>query len=184
MTLKDHRSASLTGRGDGGDQRATKSRQQSFVIEIYFRSVSRPNAHEYQEGLLERVRELDRQDVVDEFGVTLVGEKICSCESCRKIEKVQERLEEIEQWREWAASNGVTLSIDEKSVRSSVMGREYEFIVLPTATLVARVGQSIQAVLPNRTEGEVVTPSEFLEGLRQTDVESLPVEFDVEESAF
>jgi len=184
MTLKDHRSASFTGLGEGADQRATKGRQQPVIIEIYFRSICRPNAHEYQEELLERVRELDRQDVIDRFDVTLVGEKICSCESCRKIEKVQERLEEIEQWRQWAANNGVALSVDEKSVRSSVMGQEYEFIVLSTATLVARVGQSIRAVLPNRTGGEVVTPSEFLEELRQTGVESLGAEFDIEESAF
>lgn len=184
MTLQNQQHTPFGAGNDDSERVAAEDRQETLSIEIYVRSISEPSAHGYQSELLDLLRRLDQQGTIDGYDVTLMGEKICNCETCKELEPVDRRLERIREWRRWAAENGVTLLFNERTVRSSVTGDTYQFIVPPTATLVLSHDGAIESVLPNRSDGETETPGEFLCGLLQDDIEYHPTEQDIEESAF
>lgn len=138
-------------------------------MEVFFRSPSNPEPHQFQRTLIERISELDERGVIDSHEVTIFGGKLCRCEACASTEWTRERLAEIERWRAWAAEEGVSLCLDEHSVRNSITGEEYEFVVPPTATLVLCIEGTIGTVLPHHVDRDIVTPGEFLSAFVEGD---------------
>ena len=153
------------------------------TIEVFFRSLSEPEPHQFQRELLAEIQRLQEVGAVDDHTVTLFGGKLCCCEACAETAATRDRLEEIERWRAWAADAGVSLCLEEHTVDSSLTGQQYEFVVPPTATVVCRVGGKTSAVLPHRDGGEVITPYEYLSTVSQTKGGQPIVVADAEETA-
>jgi hypothetical protein len=153
------------------------------TVEVFFRSLSEPEPHQFQRNLLGMLERLQEAGAVDDYRISLLGGKLCCCEACVEMAATRERLAEIDQWRSWADRAGVALCLEEHSVDSSITGEQYRFVVPPTATVVCRVDGDIRSVLPHRVDGEVITPYEYLSTFPEAGLMDSTVSPDAEETA-
>jgi hypothetical protein len=65
------------------------------TIEVFFRSLSEPEPHQFQRELLAEIERLQEAGAVDDHTVTLLGEKLCCCEACAETAATGDRLERL-----------------------------------------------------------------------------------------
>ncbi len=137
-------------------------------IEVFLRSFAPPiGVREQQEDVLDRLRQLERQGVVETVSVDIWGKAVCPEGHCDETHTGERILDRIGEFRAWAADADVPVAspFEERRVTSTTTDEEFRKIVLPRLCLGVYVDEDLQLVLPCQLEDETISVESLLSAL-------------------
>jgi len=138
----------------------------SHRVETFIRS--RTPAAGTHSRRAELFRTLERQaatDKIEQYDVTLLGEKLCLCERCRALQDEAELLDTVEQLGSWRDGGIRSTGFVEHEIDSSITDEQYTVLVPPEIALGIYVGNSLAGVFPCMAAGINFRPEAYLDGL-------------------
>lgn len=158
--------------------------QPEIRLELYVRSLVPRGGCEHQEAVIDRLRGLADDGVVDHFEVTVWGRGIGPAATATDTGRELQDL--VEAFSEWASDHGMTLRprFEPRPVRSRLTGEEYDAVYFPAMALAAFRGEDLSFVAPCADGTTTYTVRDVLEafettagdGQEQVDPEHLTVE--------
>ncbi|MDG5776820.1 HTH domain-containing protein [Haloarculaceae archaeon H-GB11] len=137
----------------------------SIRLELYVRSLTPTvGIHGPQERVLERLRALDSEDVVDACTVNVWGSHIALEGEATQTSVGRTALDTVAHVREWASSNEIDVEpfFDERTVDCEMTGESYSVLVPPSMCLLVFGDDKLSCVVPCSRAGRTVSLSEFL----------------------
>lgn len=130
--------------------------RQPHAVELFVRSLSPSGATHQQERILERLDELATEGRIDDYGMTVWGERVVPDSVAAETATGESVLNTIEQFQSWAAAHGVSVDqfYPEQTVESAITGEEFTAISLPVVAMAEYVDGRLHHVTPH--EGETV----------------------------
>ena len=127
------------------------------TVELYVRSLSESTTKAPQEAVLERLSELEREGIVDEYTVHVWGRRISPDTAAANTGIGQFVLSRIESFRDWARRSGLSIGsfFDTHEVHSSITDESYTAITVPSITLAEFHGEEVRRVTPC-SDGETI----------------------------
>lgn len=147
-------------------------------LELYVRSLLPRGACESQEAIVERLRALSDEDVVDAVDVTVWGRGVAAS-TAAETEIGRELLARVEQFSEWARERGLTLRprFERRAVRSRLTGESYDAIYFPAMAVAAFRDDDLAFVAPCADGTTVYTVADALDAFEHgIDPDRLPAE--------
>lgn len=141
------------------------------TVELYVRSLASREAHERQEGVIERLRDLDERGAIDGFDVVVWGRTLCRESHGARTEvgrSVVDRLDRVEEWVDGTARSIAQFCRTER-LDSAITGESREVVSLPSLALAEFDGGELVRFAPCREDREVVSVSDRLLALDPED---------------
>lgn len=145
----------------GGETGGNSHRVRAFVRSF----APAPGRHDRKQQLVEGLQSAADRGVIEQYDVTVIGDRLCCCEHCRSLTEAEIRLEAVAALREWEyqgiSSSGFTM----RRVESSVTGDDHRIIVPPAVSFGIYVDGSLAGVFPCSDEDETYQPETYLDRL-------------------
>lgn len=142
--------------------------EQSVTIDVLVRSLCPPvGAHGQQERIIEQLQRYERENIIDEVSVEVVGEAICPSSCVARSAVGAELLEKIEAIRNWSSVHGTETVFQVREVDSSITDESYLKLVPPRVCLLVSTQMEPELVFPHQVDGDNVCISAFLEVLER-----------------
>lgn len=133
-------------------------------VDLFVRSMSPPvGASTGQETAIERLQALVDASVIDDFTVSVWGERICLCDTCTSTDAVAYMLEKIRDLERWGEEYDASVRefFEERSQSSSIVDEERETLTPPRITAALYLDGSIAGAFPCRMGGRTCSVSDF-----------------------
>ncbi|MEF8785320.1 MAG: HTH domain-containing protein [Haloarculaceae archaeon] len=136
-------------------------------IELFVRSLSPNGAAQQQEAILSRLDRLDERGVVDDYTVTIWGERIVPESLAAQTDTGREMRETVEQFRTWADERGVSLDrfFTDQTIHSAITGDRYSATALPVFAMAEYEDGELRSVTPHERDEGTLTVEDRLEAL-------------------
>ena len=130
--------------------------RQPNAVELFVRSLSPSGATHQQERILERLDELAAEGHVDDYEVTVWGERVVPDSVAADTPTGENVLDTVDEFGSWATAHGVSVErfYPEQTVESAITGDEFTAISLPVVAMAEYVDGRLHHVTPH--EGETV----------------------------
>jgi hypothetical protein len=113
-------------------------------------------------------RALEQQtdtDQIEQYDVTLLGERLCLCDHCRTLQGGTQLLDAVEQLESWRSGGIRSSGFLERGIDSSITDERYSVVIPPEIALGIYVDDSLAGVFPCMTAGITFRPEAYLDGL-------------------
>jgi hypothetical protein len=153
--------------------------RQPHAVELFVRSLSPSGATHQQERILERLDELATEGHIDDYEVTVWGERVVPDSIAAETPTGERVLDTVEEFQSWATAHGVAVDrfYPERTVESAITGEEFTAISLPVVAMAEYVDDRLHHVTPH--EGETVQTVldrlDALDGDRERSAEQRPL---------
>jgi hypothetical protein len=123
-------------------------------VELFVRSLSPSGATHRQEAILDRLDRLDEQDVIEDYTVTVWGERIGPDSLAAETDTGQRTLNSVAEFESWADANGVSVErfYPVETVDSTLAGDRYTAISLPVMAMAEFVDGELCHVTPHEDD--------------------------------
>lgn len=150
-----------------------RERGQTQKIHIFVRSVSpTPGMHAYRNQLLDSIKKASRREHIDTYELTVLGDDICLCDNCESNHTTDQLVELVEKLRTWRTGGMKACGFTERTVESSITDESYQTVTPPDITLGVFCDDSLAGVFPCQADGTVYRPGDFVDDLRETDIDT------------
>ena len=137
-------------------------------VHVFVRSMAPPGGgHAEQVAVLERLSALDDHGRVDDWSVTIWGERLCECEVCTATDTGRAVTERMREFRKWAGrvDGEIVLPFERREVTSELAGTEIEALVPPRLTIAVYADDELARVYPCTADGTHHSVTEGLDWL-------------------
>ena len=140
------------------------------TVELFVRSLLPQGAAHRQEAVIDRLKRLERDDVIDDCRLVVWGDRIARESAAAQTSQGQYVLNRVAEFQQWALGNNVTLdSFYETREAGSEPGEEYSTIILPVMGLAEyRHGELVQ-LAPSTHGDDVYTIQDHLDRIARGD---------------
>lgn len=136
---------------------------------IFFRSWCPPaGAHPQRKSIIEAISAAEEADVLDTYGVEVVGKKVCLCPACEQMYAATELAESIEQISDWRTGGMRAAGFQTRSIDSDITDESYKALKPPETAIAIYAEGTIRGVFPCRADGECYNVDHFLTDLVST----------------
>lgn len=134
--------------------------------ELYVRSLAPSGTRETQDAIVDRLRHLERNGLVDEIDLTVWGDAVCLENASSRVGVGAAVAERIQSFHDWCRNTCVSLDpfFTWSSVESTFAGDSHERVIPPQRCLAVYVGDRLRAVYPCAVDG---VPRSLEDGLRR-----------------
>lgn len=142
-----------------------------LFVEVNVRSLAPPLAtHDGQREIIDRFAALSEEKVLTGTRVSILGERICLCETCGGTQSGAAALDRVRLYERWAATSDLEISVpfERRTLHSTITDVECEVIVPPRIAVAVYDDASLLYVFPCEIEGTVYTVTDALEALEAT----------------
>lgn len=131
----------------------------SHTLELFVRSLSSSATGVRIESIIEQLDRLQADDLLDDYTVTVWGERVSTDPVITQTDKGAFIRHRIEEFRQWANENDIVLEggFETRTIHSAITNETYEFITLPCQVLTARRNGSLEWIAPSSRVGSPVT---------------------------
>jgi hypothetical protein len=146
-------------------------------LELYVRSMNpQVGIHGPQERVLECLRQLDDQGVVDSVTISVWGSHIALEGEAAQTGVGRTALDTVERIRQWAVDHDASVEqfFDERQVNCQMTGESYSVLVPPSMCLLAYADDELLAVAPCTKDGETMNLWDCLGALEREATVTLP----------
>lgn len=142
------------------------SETREYRMELFLRSLAPPGARATQESILDRLKQLDADDRIRAYDLTIWGERIC-LDVAPRTETERAIHEAVERIRRWERTHDVSLvpGFEEHAV-DPLVGDGYTVLRPPVVALVVYEETDVWGVFPCRTDEHHVTVGACLDAFR------------------
>jgi len=145
----------------GGERRETDHRVRVFVRSF----APAPGRHGRQRQLIESLQSASHRGLIDEYDITILGDRLCCCQHCRSLAEAETLLETVTQLCEWGDRGMSSSGFCKRTVSSTVADDCYDVVVPPEISFGIYVDGSLAGVFPC-TDGNVTyQPEAYLDKL-------------------
>lgn len=147
------------------------ARGDSVRLELYVRSLAPTGCRSGQEGIVERLAQLESSGQIEEYTVDIWGRQL-SLDGSPRTEPEARIRERIELFQSWARTHDRSLDrfFPVDTVRSELTGEEYTCVRVPVMTLAEYEAERLRFVTPS-TDGETThTVADHIEAIEAADV--------------
>lgn len=138
----------------------------SHRVETYIRSrTPAAGTHSRRAQLFRTLEQQTDTDQIEQYDVTLLGEKLCLCDHCRTLQDSTQLLETVEQLESWRDGGIRSSGFLEHEIDSSITDERYSVVVPPEVALGIYVDDSLAGVFPCMAAGITFRPEAYLDGL-------------------
>jgi hypothetical protein len=133
------------------DTLAVLWRAETARIDVYVRSMLPPaGAKESQTAVIERLKGLLEDSLVDDLTINVWGRRICLCDQCRGTETGRIMLGTVREFQSWGEEYDASVesTFEHRTQSSSITGAEYESITPPRVTTALYVDGDLRGVFP------------------------------------
>lgn len=136
-------------------------------VELYVQSLAPCGTSAEQNEVVERLRDLERRDVVDHVDLTVWGDAVCLDGASATVGTGRHVAERVREFHSWCENGRDSLQpfFTWSTVESSLSGDSYRRVVLPHRCLAVYAGDQLEAVYPRQSEGAVQSLADGLRSL-------------------
>ena len=137
-------------------------------VEVFVRSLAPPGGvHDEQLAILERLEVFEDAGPVDDWSVTIWGDRLCECEVCTSTTAGRLASERVREFRNWSerADESVSLPFEHREVTADVTGTDFEAMVPPRLTIAIYDEDQLLRVYPCTADGTHYTVTDGLDWL-------------------
>jgi hypothetical protein len=138
----------------------------SHRVETFIRSLTpAAGTHSRQAQLLRTLEQQAETGQIEQYDVTLLGEKLCLCDHCRALHDDTEVLDVVEQLESWHDRGIRSSGFAAHDIDSSITDEQYSVVIPPEISLGIYVDDSLAGVFPCMAAGVNFRPEAYLDGL-------------------
>lgn len=128
-------------------------------VGLFVRSLTPSGTAKQQEAILDTVNHLDDRDTIDDYEVTVWGERIVPDSLAAATTPGQRIMETIDAFETWAKANDAAIDrfFEEQAIESAVTGECYIATRLPMLAMAEYVDGEIRMVTPHVDDDGVLT---------------------------
>lgn len=147
------------------------ARGDTVRLELYVRSLAPTGCRSRQEGVVDRLAQLESGGLIEEYTVDVWGRQL-SLEGSPRSEAEARIRERIEAFQSWARTHGRSLDrfFPVDTVHSELTGEEYTCVRVPVMTLAEYEGETLRFVTPSSDRETTHTVADHLEAIEAADV--------------
>ena len=158
-----HTADGTTAMADWWQQYRARARDaDSVTVELFLRSYTPTGHHLDRSALVESVTEKVEDGTIDDYDVTVVGDRICVCDCCTELYAEEDTFESVAALAEWRSGPLEASGITERAVESAITGEYHHTISLPEQTLGVFVDETLVGVFPCTDGVRTYEPAAFL----------------------
>ena len=145
----------------GGETGGNSHRVRAFVRSF----APAPGRHDRKRQLIEGLQSAADSGLIEQYDVTVIGDRLCCCEHCRSLTEAEVLLEAVTALREWEQQEISSSGFSMRSVESSVTGDHHRVIVPPAISFGIYVDGALAGVFPCTDGDETYRPEAYLDRL-------------------
>lgn len=129
------------------DHRAGKH----ISVELFVRTLSPTGARAQQEAVIDRIQQLEAEAVINEFSLTVWGERICpESAAAKRTATGRTVLDRIEEFESWLGRTDIPSesAFETQDIDSAVIDEQYSVVVLPMLCLAVYEDDHLGCVAP------------------------------------
>jgi len=138
-------------------------------VELYVRSLAPCGTSTEQDEVVERLRDLERRDVVDDVDLTVWGDAVCLDGASATVGTGRHVADRVREFHDWCEGSRTSLDpfFTRSTVESSISGDSYRRVVLPHRCLAVYAGDRLEEVYPRQVEGAVESLADGVRSLER-----------------
>jgi hypothetical protein len=138
-------------------------------VELAVRSLAPSGGQRHQDAIVERLDNLRRQGVIDDYDVSVWGRRVGLTTAGANTTVGREIVNRVERFAEWAASAGFSIDsfFETCEICSELAEEEYTALVLPSITLAEYVDDEVDWVSPCADGERVYSVQDRLDDLEE-----------------
>lgn len=148
----------------GGDSGGNSHRVRAFVRSF----APAPGRHDRKQKLVEGLQSAGDSGLIEQYDVSVIGDRLCCCEHCRSLTETEVLLEAVTALRKWEYQEMSSSGFIMRRVESSVTGDDHRVIVPPAVSFGVYVDDSLAGVFPCSDEDDTYQPETYLDRLLDT----------------
>lgn len=138
----------------------------SHRVETFIRSrTPAVGTHSRRAQLFRTLEQQAETGQIEQYDVTLLGEKLCLCDHCRALHDETEVLDVVEQLDSWRDGGIRSSGFAAHEIDSSITDEQYSVVIPPEVALGVYVDDSLAGVFPCIAAGINFRPEAYLDGL-------------------
>jgi len=139
-------------------------------VELYVRSLAPCGTSTEQNEIVERLRDLERRDVVDDVDLTVWGDAVCLDGASATVGTGTQVADRVREFYSWCADGPASLDpfFTWSTVESSLSGDSFRRVVLPQRCLALYDDGQLQEVYPRQVDGAVESLADGVRSLEPT----------------
>lgn len=139
----------------------------SVTVELFLRSYTPTSRHVDRSALVESVTERVENGMIDDYDVTVVGDRICVCDCCTELYAEEDTYNVVTDLVEWRSGPLETSGVSERAVESEITGEYHHTLTLPEQALGVFVDDALVGVFPCTDGVRTYEPATFLSKRRE-----------------